>query len=452
MVHAPVKPQPQDEQDSKQHVSLDIRPGMSAEQYVSESVKMHYGNQHQGFINGGLLQFCRKVGDMALAVIPKNRFWCAVGLTGGGMLGLKLAGIMSGKSLFNDEPIVKDKVNKLLRPLHGVLESVPHSSAVADRWKRVGALLTFTAVSFAGVMTGAFVAYRNSRQRNSHPESLEDYAARVGQHQGDKWRWLAASSGVFGSASGFYLLPYVPGVNYGASIAAYTVLNQDRKVMTPGLEWLSGSKTMSYLGLREGMDYICKYAVNNPSKDPAELEFLAYTVIAPIAHAANTKIGPECIKSFVQQVHEVRDKYWQEGGIPREQRKAALKDMETHFKGKGLDKVLYDCGIDTMKIDFTRLNGAIGKVGNALGATHKIKADQDAYHALATQWRKDWMPADKQPSPAEALEETLAMGQQPARTYARDDLKKPANTAPQRPISHQDALAAKMGSGAAIGV
>lgn len=425
------------EKDSKlKHNEIAITPGMSVEDYVTQSVNMHFGSKHNGVVNGGLLQFCGKVGDMALAVIPKNRFWCAVGLTSGGYAGLKLGALLTGRNLANHAELPPPE-SKWLKPLHGIMKYDPHSNATAERWKKVGGLFTFTAVSFVGVMLGARFAYRNSRKRNEHPEGLEDYLARVGQHQGDKWRWLSASSGVFGSSAGTFLMPYLPGVNYANSIAFYTVLNQDRKVMTPGLGFVSGAKTFSYLGLREGVDYICKYAVNNPAKDPAELEFLALTVMGPLAHAAGVKLEPKHIKAFVDKVHETRDKYWQEGGIPPKLRKEAMKDMEAHFKGKGLDKTLYECGIDTLKIDFTDLNGYIGKVGNTLGASKVIRKDQHEYRERVAEWRKDWMPS--QQLPGNSLEED-SIAQAPAKKFATEELKKPQVIHQKRPLSHADAL------------
>lgn len=436
---APLKKSP--EKDGKiQHNSVTITPGMGVDDYVSQSVKMHYGTKHTGMMNGGLLQFSRKASDMVLAVIPKNRFWCAVGLTTGGFAGLKLGALLTGRNLANHEEIPAPK-NSILKSLHGVIKYDPHSNATADRWKKVAGLFTFTAVSFVGVVTGARFAYRKSRERNEHPDGLEDYLARTGQHQGDKWRWLAGTSGVFGSSAGTFLMPYLPGVNYASSIASYTVLNQDRKVLTPGLKGLSGASTMSYLGLREGVDYICKYAVNNPAKDPAELEFLALTVMGPLAHGAGMKLEPKHIKAFVDAIHETRDKYWQEGGIPAKLRKEALKDMEAHFKGKGLDKTLYECGLDTAKIDFTDMNGYIGKLGNAMGATKNIRKDQHEYREKIAQWRKEWVPA--QHPPGERLEgDAIAQTPDaPTKVFAREELRKPVFTHRPHTLSHSEALA-----------
>lgn len=427
--------------DKVVHNSVEIKQGMSVDDYVSQSTKMHYGAKHQGVMNGSLLQFCRKVGDMALAVIPKNRFWCAVGLTSGGFMGLKLAELMTGRNLSTQKEITKE-YPKLLQPLKGIMKYDPHSSAQSDRWKKVGALFIFTGVSFVGVMAGARYAYRNSRKINEHPDGLEDYLARTSQHQGDKWRWLAASSGIFGSSAGTYMIPYVPGINYGTSIAGYTVLNQDRKVLTPGFSKASGAATMSYLGLREGVDYVCKYAVNNPTRDPAELEFLALTVMGPLADASGAKLEPKQIKAFVDKIHETRDKYWQEGGIPPAMRKEAMKDMEAHFKGKGLDKTLYECGLDTAKIDFTKINGYIGKVGNTLGATKAIQKDQLEYREKVAGWRKEWMPAQQQPGDKLQGEEVAqAQTQGTEKTFAREDLKKQPVTGRPRHLTHSEALA-----------
>lgn len=420
------------------HKQVTIRPGMTAEEYVKESIELHRDDKRRGPINGGVLDGAQYVGNMMLAVIPKNRFWCAMGLTAGGFAGLKFAGLLAGHRLSDGVPSKPEDYHTLLQPLHGVLKHDHMSNAMGDRWKKAASLFVFTGVSFAGVMAGAYYAYRSSRQRNSHPTSLEDYSARVGQDQGDKWRWLAASSGVFGSTSGYFLAP-IPGISYGPSIEFYTVLNQDRKIIVPGLKKLSGTKTGSYLGLREGMEYICRYAVNNPSKDPMEMEYMALTVMGPLADATGTRLTPENIKLFVDKINAVRDQYMQDGGIPKEKRAEALHAMELQFKGKGLDKTFYECGLDTMKIDFTKLNGITGKIGDSLGAKKHVLKEQEGYRALATKWRKDWMPAA---APAQTGDE-VAMVPAQGKTFASDNLKKQSPVTGPRPASHQDAAYAR---------
>ena len=407
------------------HPGVDIKPGMSAEEYVGATLKMHQAENPKGFANGGLLKFSRWMGDAGLAVVPKNRLYCSIGLTAGGGTGLYLSRILTGRNLSNNAPMLKEEVPKLLRPLHNVLPFDPASSTLKNRWSRIGALFVFTAASFVGIMVGAKQAYKSAYKANENPDSLEDFTARIGQHQGDKWRWLAASSGVFGSTAGYFALPFVPGVNYGSSIAFYTVLNQDRKIMTPGLRSATGTKTTSYLGLREGLEYITKYAVHNPSKDPAELEYLALTVLGPLAHAADMKLTADHIKGFVDKIHSVRDKYWQEGGIPKE-RKVDLKlELDDVLKNKGLDKTLYEIGFDTTKIDFTKLNGLVGKLGNSMGAKTKILKDQEAYRTMVAGWRSEW----QQPEKTVQVQDEKGLGQDTDVTRRYSDTVKPKSRA-----------------------
>jgi len=429
------------------HPAADITPGMKAEDYVAATLKMREHDKHAGFINGGLLRFARWVGDAGLAVLPKNRFSCAVGLTAGGALGLYTAKLLSGMHLADYTPVPQKDFPKILQPLHGIIKFDPLSHTLRDRWKKLGAFYIFTIVSFLGVMTGAWAAYRNFYKSNENADSLEDYVARIGQHQGSKWRWLAASSSVFGSVSGYYTIPFLPGVNYGSSIAFYTVLNQDRKIMTPGLKIATGTTTNSYLGLREGVDYLCKYAVHNPSKNPAELEYLTLTIMGPLAHAAGIKLTAEHIQKFVNQIHDVRDKYWQQGGIPEAKKHAAMKDTAAHFKGKGLDKAFYDAGFDTMKIDFTKLNGLIGKLGNHLGAVSKVQKEQADYRALATEWRKEWIKRGKEDDSNE-IDSLDPAG----KSFTTAVKRAPALAATPRPASKQEQVSMTPPSSSAAGL
>jgi hypothetical protein len=349
--------------------------GKSAAEYTYEALELHH-QQDKGKPPPALLQW---IGDAALAVLPMNRMYCALGLTGGLMLGGNLAAIATGHGL-DGKAIEKAKVPTFLQRFHGVVKDYdPANMLVArNRWIKYAQWGAYSLGGFIGIKLGTEAAYAKVHKRNADPKNLEDYLARVSMHQGDTWGWLAASAGIFGSASGLFALP-IPGLNYALGLAGRTTSMQDRNIMIKGMnEWLSGASTTSYLRLREGMHYMCHYAAGSPAKDPAQLEYLAFTLLGPLF---KDELTAEHIKQFVDVVHEVRDAYWQPGGIPKSKRKEAVTALKEVFTGAGLEALLINMGLNPASIEFTKLNGMVGKIGN-IAAEEKVKTDEKAYLKL----------------------------------------------------------------------
>lgn len=356
----------------KYHPTLDTK-GLTAAEYAYDSMTMHQ-EQYKGKPPPALLKW---VGDAALAVLPMNRMFCAIGLTAGLMLAGNTAKIMTGYGL-DGKAVEFDKVPTFMRKLHKIVPNYEGPSALGARnqWIKYGQWAAYSFGGFLGIKAGTSFAYKNVGEKNKNPHYVEDYLARVSMHQGDSWSWLAAASGIFGSSSGLFALP-IPGLNYAMGLAGRTASMQDRNFMIKGLNgMMSGATTTSYLRLREGMHYMCHYAVGNPAETPAQLEFLAYTLLGPIF---KDQLKPEHIKEFVETVHEVRDQFWQPGGIPQERRKEAVKTMKEVFTGAGLETLLINMGLNPGTIVFDKLNGAVGKIGNTLGANGKVHREQADY-------------------------------------------------------------------------
>jgi hypothetical protein len=272
-------------------------------------------------------------------------------------------------------------------------------------------------------------------------------------HQGDTWSWLSAATSIFGSASSLWVLP-IPGLNYGVSLAGRTTSMQDRSIMLPGLQELtSGGKTSSYMRMREGMSYLCHYATTNPAETPTQFEFLAYALLGPVF---KDKLTVEHIEKFTEAVHAIRDPFWKEGGIPKADRKDALKAMRSAFTGAGLEVTLINLGLNPGNIDFNSLNGAIGKIGN-VGAGKAVHAEQVAYgkalserlahyveEGLISEERAAWVKegielrshGKDQPATTPAIATTAKpipaateeLPQQEAPKFATDKLKQPNRT------------------------
>lgn len=349
--------------------------GKTAAEYVSEVTREHKVNT-----SGTPPDWLKWMGDGQLAVLPIHRMCCAIGLTSGLMIAGNMAKIATGYGL-DGKAVEFAKVPTYLQGLYKIVKDYnPKGLDTRNRWIKYAQWGAYSLGGFAGIKLGSDYAYRNVHKKNKDPHYLEDYLPRVSMHQGDTWSWLSSFSGIFGSAAGLFSIP-IPGINYGLSLAGRTTSMQDRNFMLPGLHGaLSGSTTTSYLRLREGLNYLCHYTVGSPDKDPSQIEYLAYTLLGPIF---KDELTADHIKRFTEAVHETRDQYWQEGGIPKEKRKEALATMKEVFTGPGLEVMLIDMGLNPGTIAFNALNGLTGVVGN-LGAGTKIQKEQDDYHAALT--------------------------------------------------------------------
>ncbi len=202
--------------------------------------------------------------------------------------------------------------------------------------------------------------------------------------------------------------------------------------MTPGLSGaLSGATTNSYLRLREGLNYLCHEAVGNPAETPSDFETLAYTLLGPIF---KDQLTAEHIQRFTEAIHETRDKFWQQGGIPKDKRKEALATMKEVFTGAGLEVLMIDMGLNPGAINFHEINGLTGKIGN-LGASEKIQKEQDGYHkalierlpkyieeGLISKERAEWVKEGIDAMKAGKAPTTLAPEQREVETPAQPDV------------------------------
>ncbi len=394
--------------------------GKTVAEYVKAAVELHSAN-YKGRPPGWL----RWLGDAQLAVLPTNRMYCAIGLTLGQIIGGNMAKIASGFSI-DGAPVDAKKVPTYLQWMKGIIKDYnPKGLRPRDRMVQYAQWTIFSVAGLFGVKIATDLAYRNVKEKNKDPHYLEDYLPRISMHQGENWSWLAAGSAIFGSAAGLWTVPF-PGTNYGIGLAGRATSMQDRNFMlgeTIGGA-LSGATTTSFLRLREGVNYLCHYAVNNPAETPAQIEFIAYTILGPLFR---DQLTIEHIQRFTRAVHEVRDQYWQEGGIPKEKRKEAMQNMREVFTGAGLEVLLIDLGLNPGAIAFDHLNGITGMIGN-VGKSKKINKEQENYHTalvgrldrylaegLITQDQENWVKAGiealkngkKAPPPEEKAPETV---------------------------------------------
>jgi len=435
---------------AKRHMMLDPT-GRTPAEYATDAMTFH-NQQYGGAQPPGILKW---FGEAQLAVLPKNRILCAIGLTAGLMIAGNMAKIATGYGL-DKKKVDISKVPTYLQDMVGVVKDYDPSNMLKLRNRLIyyGQWAAYSLGGFMGIKMGTDFAYQNVSRKNADPHYLEDHLPRISMHQGENWSLLSAFAGIFGSASGLFALP-IPGLNYGLGLAGRTTSMQDRNFMIAGLgEMMSGNKTTSFMRLREGMNYMCHYAVGSPAETPSQFEFLAYALLAPVF---KDKLTTAHIQHFTEAVHSVRDRYWQEGGIPKEKKAEALKAMREVFSGAGLEVLLIDMGLNPATVKFDELNGMVGTIGN-IGILDKIHGEQKHYQEelskrlptfvkehVITQEQADWVNAGieafkhKQPEPAAPAPRSAAP-QQHHEMAAEQTEEVPGKKFADKEKTHKDAI------------
>lgn len=391
----PTKPEPVAASPVIEHESPDTN-GKSAAEYVYEATRMHE-EQYRG-LGTPPPKILEWVGNAALSNAPQTRVAAAVGLSGGLLTTKTISGIIAGYN-YSGEKITN--VPPFLKPIHAIIKDYdPRDITPRNKFIRYAQAIFYTAGGMAGTKIATDIAYKKGKEKDKNPVFLEDYLSHISKMQSDNWSWLSAFSSGFGSAAGFFLIP-LPGPNYSINMVGSITSMQDRNTTVPVLnKVMSGATTDSYLRLKEGAYYLAHYAAGSPVKDPEKIEHIAYSILGPIF---KDQLTANHIKQFTDAVHEVRDHYWQEGGIPKEKRAEATDTMKQVFTGAGLEVLLIDMGLNPAAVAFDKTNGLIGKIGN-IGKAEKIKEKQNAYwvalqerlpkyvaSGIISQERADWV-------------------------------------------------------------
>jgi len=399
--------------------------GKTAAEYVYDATILHQ-RQYKGLGTPppALLKW---LGDATMSNEPKNRLYSAVGLSLGLMITGTIANIVTGHKLLDGSKVTN--VPQFLKPIHGIIKNYdPRDITPRNKRIRYAHAAVYSLGGLIGIKIGTDLAYKSAKQKSKDPQFLEDYLTKISHIQGENWSWLSASSGIFGSASGLWAIPALPGINYATGMVGRITSMQDRNTSVGGLnKIISGATTDSYLRLKEGAYYLANYAVGNPAKDPEKIEYIAYSILGPIF---KEQLTAKHIKQFTDAVHEVRDHYWQEGGIPKDKRAEATDTMKQVFTGAGLEVLLIDMGLNPASVMFDRVNGLIGKLGN-VGKADKIKEKQNSYWSalqerlpkyvaanIISQERADWvnesiadMKQGKPPKPAPVIKSEVVEAQ-----------------------------------------
>lgn len=331
---------------------------------------VHSKKQH-GFVNGKLLDTSEGITGMFSAAIGLHRVHCAVGLTVGSWLGDKFMEAVTGRS-FNGHNIPVEEIWRPLRKVYKTLPFSPHSNLPNDKWVQVVRWGVPAAVGTIAVMQGSKLFFEERRQKLKGAKYLDEVDDKATFAQSQPWSYTAAVSGLFGFPSG---LPMLPLVNYSTSLGMRFSMGSGRKVSLPimGKIW-SNNDTLFPFGPPGMLQLLIREAVNNKARDPELLETYAIGILKPWFE----NVTPDQIEAFVMKVHEVRDHYLREGGVPEDLKKALESELKLHFQGAGLEHTLEEVGLDPLNAAIAS-NGLSGKIANILGAGGNVRKIKSEY-------------------------------------------------------------------------
>lgn len=311
-------------------------------------------------------------GTSVLNVPPgMHRLKSALGLSAGLFIGAELMKVLTGNSL-KGEAVSVESIHPLLQRLHGKLAYNFFSDAPADRWMHALHNLVPGVLGAIGTYQGSKNFFQERKEQTMHPEHLDEFESKASMLQAKPWGKMAGFSSMFSSVSGFSWLP-IP--NYGATLGTRFVLASGRKVALPGFgKFWSNNHSIYPMASPELIDHMIKYLAGNPSKDPKQLEAMAQGILGNWFK----DVTEEQIQAFVQEIHEVRDDFLREGGIPEDMHKEFKKEMQEHFKGSGLEDTLEKIGLNPLEAEIGN-NGVAGKVAEKTGAGKKLDELRASY-------------------------------------------------------------------------
>lgn len=354
-----------------------------------------HSKKERGFVNGRVLDTVEGITGMFNAGIGMHRVHCAVGLTVGSWLGDEVMKALTGWT-FAGVRVKKEELIKPLQFMHDKLHFNMHGDSSRDKWMQVVRWGIPGILGTIAVMQGSKLFFQDRTDRLHKARYLDEVDDKAAMAQSEPWSYTSAISGLFGYPSG---LPMLPLLNYSTNLGTRFSMASNRKVALPvvGKIW-SNNSTLFPFGPPGMVDLLIKEAINNKNRDPELLETYAIGILKPWFD----NVTPQQIESFVMKVHEWRDHFLKEGGVPEDMKKQLEKELKAHLKGAGLEETLRDIGLDPLKASIANngLSGTIANVLGAKGAVEKIKSEYaKGYVERVNKERKDQDPYKTGPTP-----------------------------------------------------
>ncbi len=380
---ADLNPAPQDA-----HAENETKSTPAFTERVGGKKHIVHSKKQRGLINGKVLDTAEGITGMFNAAIGMHRVHCAIGLTAGSWLGDKAMEAMTGRT-FAGKHVSIDDVARPLRSLYKILPFNPNSDHPNDKWLQVLRWAVPAITGTAAVIQGSRMFFEERHEKMKKAVYLDEVEDKATMAQSQPWSYTAAVSGLFGFPSG---LPMLPLVNYSTNLGTRFSMGSGRKVALPGIGKIwSNNNTLFPFGPAGMTKLIIREAVNNKARDPELLETYAIGVLKPWFD----NVTPEQIESFVMKIHDVRDKYFKEGGVPADLKKQLEGELKAHFTHAGLEETIREIGLDPLNATIAS-NGLSGSIANALGA-------KSAVEKIRTEYKHDYLERIKNRHEAPAV-------------------------------------------------
>ncbi len=328
--------------------------------------------KNPGIINGPLLRFAHWGMTVKNLDPSTHRLYNAAGLAVGLFSGRQAMNVLTGATPSGDE-LDKDSTIAPLRPLHGILRYDHFSDASQDRYMKV-------VDNWAPALLGGFGAYAGSyhfgmeqpqykaiteAEKNISKLTLDKVETIAKFRQGEPWRRLAGATSMFGSASGFTLIPGLN--NYGSTLGnAFMSYVPRDKFSTPYFKplqrFLCGNNHYYPYSPPVQLGRLKSYLLNNPDKHPEQARAYVASILEPFFGAQAT---PDKIDAFMGNVMTARNAHFVEGkGVA--DKAAVEKALTGLLAGEGFERHLKKIGLDPRDAAVGR-NGFIEWFSRAVG-------------------------------------------------------------------------------------
>ncbi len=375
-----------------------------------------------GFINHRPLDALHFLSTVTVVPPGMHRFMNAAFLSVGLLAGARFSCALAGRGLRGEHMAIDNpKIWPIFKPLYGKMAFKPASLETPDRWKRAIHQLIPVSFGAVGTYTGSRTYFGERIQQAEHAEYLEDYTDKVSIDESESYARATALTSVLNTGSGLHLVPFL---GYPSHLQNRFLMAKGQQVATPLLgRWWSGNPSTYPYHVKMLLGRMISYAVENPDQFPRQFDDMAHALLAKLYPDLPPATLQEKEDALVDTLYEVRDKYWQPGGIPPDRQDECRAELETHFRRDGLERTLVAIGLNPINATIDN-NGASGRFAKFMGASGRVARDVAEYREKAAARLRALQPVNdnlpqapdtKIPSPAE----TVAMDAQRAKNAAR---------------------------------
>lgn len=307
--------------------------------------------------------------------------------------GAKLSSALAAREL-KGAPLSKEAVWPVLRPLYGRMAYRFKSADPTDRWKHVAHQLMPVSIGAFGTYTGSRLYFSDAIDRAEKAEYLEDYTDRISLEESESYARASAVTSILNTGSGLHMLPFV---SYPSNLQNRFLMAKGQQVASPLLgKWWSGNPAHYPWHVRRHLDQMVRYAVGNPAEYPQAFEPMAEALLAKLYPDMPPGELAEKRDALVEKLYETRDRFWEQGGIPKARQTEARKAMEGVLRRDGFERTLHSIGLNPLEADLDH-NGMSGRVAKWFGAGDHVERSIGEYRAKAAarlHMDKDTLPPD----------------------------------------------------------